>query len=108
MAGGYGHTLILTAPHLMMASVSVSPNKIVGGTGTTGTVTLTGTAGGGRVRVYLSCDSILATVPAYVDVPAGSNTATFPISTYGVGTQTAVHIYAQHYNYVTATLTLTP
>src|SRR5579871_5716309 len=38
MAGGWGHTVILTAPPILMASVKVSPKSVVGGANVTGTV----------------------------------------------------------------------
>ena len=86
MAGGAAHTLILTSPSIQVASVTLSPASVKGGTSATGTVTLNGVAGPGGQRVtlwvvtegeYVDC----ATVPAYVDVMAGSKTATFPITT---------------------------
>src|SRR5262249_6943597 len=53
MAGGYGHTLILTRPRVEVASVTVSPTSVKGGTTVIGTVTLTGVAGAGGQRVSL-------------------------------------------------------
>ena len=53
MAGGAGHTLLLTSPRIRLASVTISPTSVKGGTSATGTVTLNGLAGPGGQRVYL-------------------------------------------------------
>ena len=69
-----------------LASVRISPTDVVGGTPATGTVTLTSAAPAGGVAVPLTSDDpIAATVPATVTVPAGSTTASFPVTTNVVG-----------------------
>ena len=108
MAGGFGHTLILTAPKLLLASVKVSPTSVVGGTSTTGTVTLSGLAGAGGQTVSLSCDSNLVSLPSTVTVTPTSKTASFTIKTTRVSAKTVAHIYATMGNEVSATLTITP
>jgi hypothetical protein len=55
---------------------------VVGGTPAVGTVTLTGPAPSGGTQVALSSDNpAAATVSASVTVPAGSSSASFPVST---------------------------
>ena len=90
MAGGFGHTLILTTPRLLVASLKISPATVVGGTRVTGTVTLTGLAGAGGQRVYLSDDTGQVNLPAYVDVAPTSKTATFTITTHAVKARTGM------------------
>jgi hypothetical protein len=68
---------------------------VVGGSTSTGTVTLSGPApGGGTVVTLASNDSTAATVPASVTVPAGANAATFTISTSTVTAARTVGITA--------------
>jgi len=108
MTGGWGHTLILTAPKLLLASVKVSPTSVVGGTSTTGTVTLSGLAGAGGKKVTLSSDSSAVSLPSYVNVASTSKTASFTIKTTHVTSKTVAHIYASMGNQVSTTLTITP
>lgn len=65
-----------------LASLALSQSTVVGGTPVTGTVALTAAAGSGGVVVALSSDNtVAATVPASVTIPAGSASATFPVTT---------------------------
>jgi hypothetical protein len=69
-----------------LSSVTVNPTDVVGGNASTGTVRLTAAAPSGGFTVALSSDNTTAaTVPASVTVPAGSTTASFPISTNVLG-----------------------
>jgi hypothetical protein len=73
----------VTSPSL--ASVSVSPTDMLMGSAATGTVTLTSAAATGGFVVTLSSDNtVAATVPPSVTVPAGSTSATFTVSTNNV------------------------
>ncbi len=101
-------SLTVTPPGL--GSVSVSPASVMGGTSSTGTVTLTGAAPTGGIVVTLtSSNTAAAQVPASVTVAAGATTATFTATTSSVASTTAVTITAL-YNSVsrTAALTVTP
>jgi photosystem II stability/assembly factor-like uncharacterized protein len=63
-------------------SLSLDPWHVIGGTPSTGTVTLGRAAPAGGTTVTLSSDTpAVATVPATVTVPAGATTANFTIST---------------------------
>ena len=65
-----------------LSSVRITPTDVVGGTPATGTVTLTSPAPAGGVDVPLTSDDpVAASVPATVTVPAGSTTASFPVTT---------------------------
>jgi hypothetical protein len=87
-------------------SVSASPNPVVGGNASTGTVGMTAAAPAGGVSVSLSSASPAFSVPASVTVPAGASSATFPISTSVVTNSNAGTLSAS-YNGVTKTTTLT-
>jgi trimeric autotransporter adhesin len=67
-----------------LATLTVSPATVVGGTNVTGTVTLTSAAPGNGAAVTLSSDATLI-VPASVTVVAGATTATFSVVTQVVG-----------------------
>jgi len=89
-------------------SVTVNPTTVVGGNSSTGTVTLNGNASGAGVVVSLQSNNSATQVPSSVTVPAGSSSATFPITTSGVASTTATTITGTVGASVhTATLTLT-
>ena len=93
-----------------LSAVSVNPSSVAGGSGSTGTATLSAAAPAGGIVVSLaSSNPAVATVPASVTVAAGATSATFPAATSGVAASTAVTISAS-YNGVTKTavLTVTP
>src|SRR5437588_337099 len=72
--GGAQQTAVRTvypAAAPTLASLSVNPASVVGGTSSTGTVTLSAPAPSGGVVVTLSDNSAAVTVPASVTVPAG-------------------------------------
>lgn len=78
-----------------VTGLSFSPEVIVGGNSTTGTVTLNAPAPTGGFTVSLSSDSGSATVPASVVVPAGETSVTFFLdSTVVVGPQVKALISA--------------
>jgi len=93
----------VSAPAL--ASISASPNPLVGGNPSTGTVTLTAPATA-NLNVTLSSASNVAKVPASVTVLQGASSANFAITTSGVATQNLITLSAS-YNSVTKTTTLT-
>jgi hypothetical protein len=88
-------TLTLTASP-GITSVSLSPPSVVGGALSTGTVTISGNAPF-TYPVYLTSDNANATVPASVNIPAGSNSATFTITTVAVGANVTANISASAY-----------
>jgi hypothetical protein len=69
-----------------LSTVTLNVTDVVGGTPAIGTVTLTSPAATGGFPVALSSDdTVAATVPAGVTVPAGSRSANFPVTTFPVG-----------------------
>jgi hypothetical protein len=89
-----------------LGSVSASPNSVVGGNPSTGTVTLTSAAPTGGALVTLSSASSAVTVPGSVSVSQGASSATFGITTSVVTTQTLATLSAS-YSGVTKTTTFT-
>lgn len=87
--------------------VILSPNNIIGGYQTTGTVVLDGPAPITR-QVGLSSSSALAFVPPAVSIPTGQKGANFPITSWPVASTTNVTISATLGVTKSATLTLTP
>ncbi len=92
-----------------IASVSIDPSVIVGGTATRGMVTLNAPAGPGGTSIALSSDDTAARVPTVLSVAAGADRAAFAISTSAVPADVQVRIGAT-LNGVrrTALLRLTP
>ncbi len=85
----------LTVSGALIASVTLNPTSVQGGTPSTGTVTLSGVAPAGGALVTLSSGNTpAATVPANMTIPAGALSATFPVTTYPVVGTTNLHITA--------------
>jgi hypothetical protein len=97
------------AATVALSSVSVSPASVTTGTSSTGTVTLTAAAPAGGTSVELWTTGTVAFVPASVTVAAGSNTATFTVTT-NYTTSTLQDTVTAFYNGAskTATITVTP
>ena len=85
-----------------LASISMSPATVVGSVSSTGTVTMTNPAPTGGAVVALSSNNTAAIVPTSITVPAGQTTASFTITTSGVGAWTSATISG---TYVGATQT---
>ncbi len=107
--GVYQTALLTITPAVALSSVTLNPTSVVGGSPSTGTVTLSGPAPAGGLSIGLSSNSPSATVPVAVSVTAGNSTATFTVTTKAVTSSTAAVITAS-YNGVNATapLTITP
>jgi len=90
-------TLTLQPATVTLASLTLSPTSVVGSNKVTGTVTLTAVAPVGGVIVDLkSSHATLAYPGMLVPVAAGSNSATFTVSTTITTTNTNVTISAIH------------
>src|SRR5262249_50374803 len=89
-----------------LSGVSLNPTSVVGGSSSTGTVTLSAAAPGGGALVSLSDNSGAAAVPTNVTVPAGATSATFTVTTTSVTTATTVTVSAV-FGGVTRTASLT-
>jgi hypothetical protein len=90
----------------VLASVGANPGQVVGGNGSTGTVTLTSGAPASGASVALSSPSSAVSVPGSVTVGQGATSANFAITTKAVGAQTLTSISAT-YAGVTQTTTFT-
>jgi len=99
-------TLTVTPPPLpTVSSLVLNPTSVIGGTSSTGTVTLSGPAPAGGAQVALSSNSGAASVPSSVTVPAGAISATFRVNTSIVLISTTATISAS-YNGTSRTATL--
>ncbi len=102
-------TVNQTPPTAALSAVTVNPTSVVGGSSSTGTVTLSAPAPSGGAVVSLSDNSTAATVPASVTVPAGASSRTFTVTTTSVTTSTPVTITGSYSGASrTATLTVNP
>jgi hypothetical protein len=82
---------------LVLISLGVNPNSIVGGASSQGTVTLSGPAPSGGATIKLtSSNQAAAQVPASVTVAANATTATFTITTTAVSSATSSTISASY------------
>jgi hypothetical protein len=91
----------------VLASVSLNPSTVLGGSTSTGTVNISAPAPTGGIAVTLSSNKpTKASMPANVTVAAGKNSATFTVSTVSVTSGTGVAISAS-YGGVTKNATLT-
>jgi hypothetical protein len=92
-----------------LSSVTLSSSSVVGQTSPTGTVTLTAAAPAGGASIRVESSNIdAARTPANVTVPAGSTSASFPITTATVDTRQTVTITATYADLArTATLSVT-
>ena len=89
-----------------LSALSLSPSSVVGGTSSTGTVTLSGAAPTGGAAVSLSENSSATAVPASVTVPAGATSANFTVTTTAVTATTSATVSAV-FGGVTRTAALT-
>lgn len=78
----------------VISGVSVSPTLIVGGSSATGAVTVGAPAPPGGTAVSLSSDNSLLTVPASVNIPEGSTSVNFPVTSKWVTSKTVATITA--------------
>ena len=98
----------VTTNGVTVASLSLNPASVAGGTSSQGTVTLSGPAPSGGVTVTLSSSNTAAAqVPASVVVPAAATSATFTITTSSVSSSTSSTISASYQTTQTATLGVT-
>ena len=108
-ANGQSMNATLTMTVASLVSVTLNPSSVVGGTPSTGTVSLNGQAGALGLTVGLTSSNLIATVPSLVAFQPGQSSATFTVSTSGVIILTTSTISAS-LNSVTqkVVLTMTP
>jgi hypothetical protein len=89
--------------------VSANPSQVVGGSSSTGTVTMSAPAPANGAVVSLSSASGAVSVPGSVTVSQGASSANFGITTSPVGAQTLTSISASYGGVIrTATFTVNP
>ena len=104
-------SVVLTVKPNQIASLTINPNQVKGGSplAVNGTMTLAKPAGPGGVKVTLQSSSTYAEVPTSVLIPAGNSTATFAISHRVVpGARSAIIQATLNSRSITAELRLTP
>jgi hypothetical protein len=80
-----------------LVSVSLNPSTLIGGSSSTGTITLSGAATlAGAVVSLASSNPVVASVPASVTVPAGLSSASFTVTTSSVASSTMITISAAY------------
>ncbi len=108
--GRFTKAATLTVTPVQLVALTTSPSTVVGSKSAKGKIILNGFAPVGGYEVNLSSsDTSIASVPVSVIVPAGSNTATFPISTTPVEVSSSVSISGSYAGITKDTsLTVTP
>jgi hypothetical protein len=108
-SGFYQATYGGGAPAVVLSSVTLNPASVVGGSGSTGTVTLSGPAPTGGALVTLSSsNTAVAQVPASVTVSSSGTVATFSVTTSSVASTTQVTIQGTYGSTQGTTLTVLP
>jgi outer membrane protein assembly factor BamB len=97
-------TLTILPPAL--SGIALSPASVYGGATSTATISLTGSAPTGGLKIALASNQACAVVPSTVTIPPGKASVTFSIKAIAVSVQTVAAIGAS-LNGVTATASLT-
>src|SRR6185437_2701012 len=84
--------LHVAAGQATIRNVAISPNQVIGGTSSQGTVNIS--LGKGETVLLSSSNPSAASVPASVSVPKGATSATFTVTTSAVATDTTAIITA--------------
>ena len=79
-----------------LVTIAASPNPVLGGDPSNGTVSLSAAAPAGGATVTLASASASVVVPGSVTVAAGANSASFTITTAAVATQTLTTLSAAY------------
>jgi len=77
---------------ITVTALAINPNSVVGGSSTTGTVTISSPAPTNGVTVFLSNDAQSLGIPSPVLVPAGATSTMFPITTTAVTAPTVINV----------------
>lgn len=93
-SGSYSKTTSLTINPASFSSMTLNPNSVTGGSSSTGTVTLTGSAPTGGIVLTLKSNNMTVVVPNSVTISAGQSQATFTVTTSPVVAQSSVTITA--------------
>ncbi len=93
-ADGVYHSAPLVVKAATLSGVVLNPATVIGGSGSTGTVKLTGPAPAGGLVASLSSSSPAASVPSSLPISAGASSAAFQITTTPVSVDTTANICA--------------
>src|SRR5271166_642383 len=105
---GTTQTASFTVTAAVLSSVAVNPTSVLGGTSSTGMVTLNGPApAGGAVVTLSSSNTAAAQVPASVTVAANATSATFTVTSSPVATNASLTISGTYGATQNATFTVT-
>jgi hypothetical protein len=99
-------TLTVNPAPITLSSLTVSPNNVVGGSNTQGTVSLSSAPSSSVVVVLSSSNTSVASAPANVTVAAGTTSTSFTITTFAVSSTQNVTISATYGNTLKTTLTV--
>jgi hypothetical protein len=92
-----------------VTSFFLDPFEVTGGNASIGTVVLNGMApSGGAVVTLVSSNSTVASMPASVTVPAGSDRVSFSVQTSAVATSTTVTLNANFGGWAATSLIVSP
>ena len=105
---GKSQNAILTVNPPSISSLTLDVNLVMGGTRATGTIVLNGSPPVQGAAVTLSSNNVAAEVPTAVVIPAGTNTATFPVSTASVSSVTIATLTGSYNGTQTTILTIDP
>jgi photosystem II stability/assembly factor-like uncharacterized protein len=83
-------------PPYAISALSLSPTSVKGGVAVTGTVKMNGPAPSDTVVTLLSSNTLAATVPVSVTIPAGATQATFTVTTLVVKSNKTVTMTAAY------------
>jgi len=108
--GSVTESATLSINPLSLLSLALHPATVIGGSTSTGTVTLNAPAEAGGAVVKLSSSlAAVATTPTSITIPAGQSSATFTVKTSAVSTQKVTTIRAMFKTEpVTSALTVNP
>lgn len=91
-----------------LVSITLNPTNLEGGKSSNATVSINAPAPAGGLKISISSDSSVATVPSSVTIPAGKTSASFTIPTKKVTSSSTARVTATFgTSSVSATLTVT-
>jgi hypothetical protein len=88
-------TLAVVVQLHRIASLTMTPNPVTSGSGTTGRVAITRPAPAGGLVIQLTDNASIVSTPPSVTIPAGATVTTFPITTTAVNSQFTVNVQAK-------------
>jgi hypothetical protein len=89
-----------TSSPISIASITITPTEVLGGTNATATVTLSGPAppGGASIQIGSSDDTVASVLAERVEIAANSTSATFSVVTHPVSDVSEAYISVVYYD----------